>query len=135
MLAVAALTFGWTNVATATEVKGQASKIIDGDSLVVRGVEIRLNGLHAPEYNQKGGQAAKNWMQAQYGGKTLTCVLNGQRSYDRMIGTCYGPQGDDIAASLIAAGLARDCPRYSGGRYTKFETQQSKRFSLPGYCR
>ena len=129
------LAMGWTNAAMATEIKGKASKIIDGDSLVVRGVEIRLNGLHAPEYNQRGGEAAKNWMRTQYGGKTLTCVLSGQRSYDRMIATCYGPQGDDIAASLIAAGLARDCPRYSGGRYAQFETQQSRRFPLPGYCK
>lgn len=134
-LAAAALVLCLSIPAAATEIQGQASKIIDGDSLMVRGVEIRLNGLHAPEYNEKGGQAAKNWMRSQYGGKTLTCVLNGQRSYDRLIGTCYDPQGEDIVAALIAAGLARDCPRYSGGRYAQFETSQSKRFTLPGYCR
>ena len=38
-------------------------------------------------------------------------------------------------AALIAAGLGRDCPRFSGGRYAQFERPEAKRFRLPGYSR
>ena len=126
----------WASLASAdTQIQGRLEMVIDGDTIVVRGIKIRLNGLHAPEWNQPGGSEATNWMRATYGGQRLICVLNGKRSYDRYIGICYGPRGDDIAAGLVAAGLGRDCPRYSGGRYRQFETANSRRFQLPSYCR
>lgn len=121
--------------AVASEIRGRLEYVYDGDTIRVRGAKIRLNGLHAPEWNHPGGREATAFMKSRYGGKTLTCVLNGDRSHDRLIGTCWGPGGEDVAAALVAAGLGRDCPRYSGGRYASFETNGSKRFPLPGYCR
>ena len=38
------------------------------------------------------------------------------RTHGRRVGICY-QQGKDIAEALIRAGLARDCPGFSGGRY------------------
>jgi endonuclease YncB( thermonuclease family) len=65
--------------------------------------------------------------------KRVTCALNGQKTHDRWVGTCY-IDGRDIGTAIIAAGLARDCPRSSGGRYAGDETAQSRTLPLPRYC-
>jgi endonuclease YncB( thermonuclease family) len=74
-------------------------------------------------------------------GRTLRCELNGERTGDRCVGVCY-LEGADIAAKMVAAGLARDCPRFSGGRYREAELQAAaagatigRTYRLPGYCR
>jgi hypothetical protein len=54
---------------------------------------------------------------------------------------CY-LEGSDLAAEMVRAGLARDCPRFSGGRYRAAEAQAAAAgetiggsYRLPGYCR
>lgn len=54
---------------------------------------------------------------------------------------CY-LEGADISEELVRLGLARDCPRYSGGRYEQAEPQAAEQgmtigetCKLPGYCR
>jgi endonuclease YncB( thermonuclease family) len=42
--------------------------------------------------------------------------------------------GRDIGGELIEAGLARDCPRYSHGRYAALEPEAAHRLPLPDYC-
>jgi endonuclease YncB( thermonuclease family) len=74
-------------------------------------------------------------MQRLVAGKRLTCELTGEKTYDRQVGVCYLDDGTEIGAAIIAEGLARDCPRYSGGRYVEFETNKSRTLPFPGYCR
>jgi micrococcal nuclease len=57
------------------------------------------------------------------------------------VGVCY-LEGMDISATVVGAGLARDCPRFSGGRYQQAEAQVAaagatigRTYRLPGYCR
>ena len=42
-------------------------------------------------------------------------------------------RGKDVGAELVRAGLARDCPRYSKGRYARLETPAGavETFDLP----
>lgn len=54
-------------------------------------------------------------------------------THDRLVGACY-LDGSDIGAALIAAGLARDCPRYSGGRFADLETDAHRRLPRHRYC-
>ena len=112
---------------------GTVTHVRDGDTIEVADVPVRLNGVAAPELKEPGGRAGKKFMLDLVSGKTVRCELNGERSYDRVIGVCY-LDGQDIGASIVAAGLARDCPRFSGGRYDEFNTAASKRLPLPGYC-
>ena len=102
-------------------------------TIEVGGVPVRLNGVAAPELNEPIGQDAKRFMVRLVAGKLLRCELNGERSHDRFIGACY-LERQDIGASIISAGLARDCPRFSGGRYDSLNTAASERLPLPGYC-
>lgn len=83
----------------------------------MNGVPIRLNGVDAPENGTRAGNAATAAMKRYLRGKTLTCKLNGERTYDRWVGVCFTEDGQDIGAVMIANGFALDCRRYSGGRY------------------
>ena len=67
-------------------------------------------------------------------GETVTCQLNGERTYDRWVGVCY-LGGQDIGAIAVANGHALDCRRYSGGRYRDLETPAARsRIRRAGYC-
>ena len=118
---------------TAADLEGTVTHVRDGDTIEIGDTAIRLSGLHAPEMDEAGGPAARAFMVDLVEGKRVQCQLEGRRSYDREIGTC-ALDGDDIAGLLIAAGLGRDCPRFSGGRYADLETNASRELRLPRYC-
>ena len=118
---------------TAQELKGRA-RIIDGDTIWLAGVKIRLNGIDAPEAGQPRFRAAARALEKVTAGKIVECQLNGEKSYDRYIGVCFVGE-TDVAAAVIASGNALDCRRYSGGRYKKFETPDARRFIRQApYC-
>jgi len=111
---------------------GQAS-VIDGDTIRVAGQKVRLQGLAAPELNEPGGQASKNAMIEIVKGQQVSCELDGTATHDRVVGICY-VAGRDVAEELVRRGLARDCPRFSRGRYRELETAAGQGLPLPGYC-
>ena len=116
-------------------IKGRVTHVRDADTIVVDGIPIRINGLDAVERGEPGYREAKAWVERLVLGKTLECRLNGQRTHDRMVGTCF-VDGRDFAELVISAGHGLDCPRYSGGRYSGFETPKAKRArTRAGYCR
>ena len=122
---------GSPHVANAQELIGTVTHVRDGDTIEIGDVAIRLQGLHAPEGNEAGGSDATAFMTDLVLGHKLVCDLTGERSHDRLIGICY-LNGKDIAAELVAAGLGRDCPRYSGGRYAPMDRRPD--MLLPDYC-
>ncbi len=114
---------------------GIVVKVRDGDTIEVGKVPIRLNGVSAPELGELLGLKSKEFMRDLVMGKQLRCELSGGKTYDRFVGICYlGEQ--DIGAVVIAKGLALDCPRYSGGRYAKYEVKGAiAKIKLPKYCK
>jgi len=110
-----------------------AALVRDGDTVVVDGTPVRLNGVAAPEKHEPGGHEATEAMVRMIAGRLVTCDLNGQRTHDRMVGVCY-VDGVDLGAMIIGAGRARDCPRFSGGRYAAVDTDASRALPLPDYC-
>jgi endonuclease YncB( thermonuclease family) len=122
-------------IASAETLIGRADHVRDGDTIVVSGVPIRLQGLAAPELGEKWGRASRDAMQRIVAGERLRCERTGERSHDRDIGVCRLDDGRDIAAILISQGLGRDCPRYSSGRYADDEIERSRTLPLPRYCR
>ncbi|WP_170607795.1 thermonuclease family protein [Ruegeria arenilitoris] len=105
--------------------KGRAY-IIDGDTICIKGTKIRLAGIDAPELDQPWGQKSKWAMVNICKGQIITAELDGERSYDRLVGTCYLPDGRDIGAELIKLGLALDLPRFSMGKYRHLEPQGAR---------
>lgn len=118
----------------AEDLQGTVTHVRDGDTIEVGNVPIRLNGLHAPELGDPGGNRAATFMRDLILHKAVTCSLTGEKTYDRFVGTCW-LDGADIAGELVAAGLGRDCPRYSGGRYAALELDSARSMPLPGYCK
>lgn len=113
---------------------GIVTKVRDGDTIEVGKVPIRLNGVSAPELKEPLGPQSKQFMRDQVDGKHVRCELNGDKTHDRFVGICY-LDGKDIGISVIEAGLALDCPRFSGGRYRAVETEVARSaIKLPGYC-
>jgi len=115
------------------QVEGVISRVLDGDTLFVGAVNIRLQGIAAPELDEPFGPEARDFLIAIALGKRARCDLAGERSFDRQVAVCR-VDGQDLGRLMIEAGLARDCPRYSGGRYGPFEVERSKQLPLPGYC-
>jgi endonuclease YncB( thermonuclease family) len=114
---------------------GEVTHVRDGDTIVVGSIPIRLNGLAAPEWDEPGGAAAAQAMIGLVSGRTLRCELDGERTHDRCVGICY-LEDVDISAEMVRRGVARDCPRFSGGRYRGVEAQATARRSgEPTGCR
>ena len=95
--------------------------VIDGDTIVVQHIKIRLAGIDAPELDRPFGQKSKWEMVKICKGQVITVRLTGERSHDRLVGTCHLPDGTDIGAELIKRGLALDWTMFSGGRYRHLE--------------
>lgn len=133
--AIAALVLCLPDISYATEIQGRVTHVRDADTIEVRGIPIRFDGVDAPDRGQPGYEAGQTWMKENYANRMVRCVLTGAKTYDRWVGTCFGSKGENISARVIGAGLARDCPRYSGGKYRKFETAQSRSVPLKKYCR
>lgn len=116
-------------------IEGRVTVVRDVDTIVVAGTPVRLNGVDGPETSTRVGREARAFMDRLVRGQTVTCQLNGDRTYDRWVGTCY-LGGQDIAATAVANGYALDCARYSGGRYRSLETSAARsRIQRAGYCR
>lgn len=92
---------------------GQAYAI-DGNSLRLGGVEIRLEGLDAPEYRQACqvgghdvacGHAARDALAGWLARGPVLCALGGTDRYGRKLGHC-SVAGSEINRELVRAGQA-----------------------------
>ena len=95
--------------------------VIDGDSIVIGNVMIRLAGIDAPELNQPWGQKDKWALFDLCKGQVVRAELDGSMSYDRLVATCYLPDGRNLSVEMVTMGLALDWAKFSGGLYRSFE--------------
>ena len=96
---------------------GQAT-VIDGDTIRVDKLKVRLWGLDAPEMNTDGGVRAKEAMVHLIEGKEVSCEPDGTVSYDRVVAKCF-VGGRDIASFVIEAGVAKPYCKFSGEYYNE----------------
>ena len=130
---IAAMMMTHANAFEVGETVSGSARVVDGDTLEISSVRIRLNGVAAPERNELGGAEATATMKRLTAGKIVRCSLTGKKTYKREVGTCWVGTLD-LGAALIAAGKARDCPRFSAGRYSALEPESVGLLPLPGYC-
>jgi len=99
--------------------EARVSKIVDGDTFTLSGESrrIRVWGLDAPEWDQRGGSGATATLRSLISGKTLRCNVLDIDRYGRLVGQCFLPDGRDIAAEMIRSGAATEYCRYSRGYY------------------
>lgn len=101
--------------------------VIDGDTIVINNVHLRLAGIDAPELDHPWGQRAKYALVQLCKGKTITARIRPEISYDRLVAECFLPDGRDLAAELVRAGLALDWPKFSGGKYRHLEPPDARK--------
>ena len=108
---------------------------IDGDTVVVGGIHVRLQGLDAEELNMTNGPKSREVMIDIIGNQVITCNPDGTRSYNRIVASCFLPDGTDISREIIRRGWALDCAHYSHGRYRADEPAgvRQKLYQAP-YC-
>lgn len=100
---------------------GQA-RAIDGDTLLVSGIRVRLEGIDAPEIGQICSDAAgREWrcgiearraLARLVAGVSVRCEDRGVDKYQRVLGVCRAG-GIDVNAELVRRGLAWAFVSYS----------------------
>jgi len=119
-----------------SEISGLAH-VVDGNTIQVithqDTIKVRL-AIAAPDNSQPGGGEATAFLEQYAEGEPIRCVPDETRLQGHDSGICY-VAGRDIAAAVVRAGLARDCPALSGGRYWPIERPEAQKLSLPGYCK
>jgi endonuclease YncB( thermonuclease family) len=95
--------------------------VIDGDTVEIRGLRVRLFAIDAPEGNQtcerQGqrwacGQAAAERLQALIGPSEITCAGDERDQYGRLLAVC-AVAGVDLNQAMVADGWAIAFRRYS----------------------
>lgn len=106
--------------AQAQALQGPA-RVIDGDSLAVAGMQVRIFGIDAPEGDQPCfdngatvpcGQMAKDALASLIGTSPLTCLGKGTDAYGRMVAVCRIGTAD-LGQALVEAGWAMAFRKYS----------------------
>jgi endonuclease YncB( thermonuclease family) len=82
------------------QVEGVVSRVLDGDTLYVGAVNIRLQGIAAPELDEPLGPEARDFLTAVALGRTAKCELTGERSLDRQVAVCR-IDGQDLGRVMI----------------------------------
>jgi endonuclease YncB( thermonuclease family) len=108
---------------------------IDGDTLVIGGVRVRLEGIDAPETGQTcGGRELSSWacgtaaLEALAGlvaGQRVSCTGSGYDVYGRLLASCTAA-GRELNAEMVRNGLAWAFVRYSQ-RYAALEAEARSR--------
>jgi micrococcal nuclease len=104
------------------ELRGKAW-VIDGDTVDIGGTRIRLSGIDAPEMDHPYGKNAKWTLVTLCKGQEVRAVFEGDLSHDRAVATCYLPDGRDLSAEMVKAGMAIDWKKFSGGKYRGLEPE------------
>ncbi|MCH9765303.1 MAG: thermonuclease family protein [Alphaproteobacteria bacterium] len=105
-----------------------SARVIDGDTLDVAGVRVRLEGIDAPERGQKCrraswtglwksgqwrcGRAATRALERLIAKQAVRCRAQGHDKYGRVIGVCFA-NGKNINAQMVRAGHAWAFVKYS----------------------
>ena len=119
-----------------TELTGPITHVRYGDTIEVGEIAIRLNGLTCDERGTALGDRATAYLRSQVMGKTVTCSLNGERTYDRLVGRCATEELGDIGAQLIAQQLCGRCTRYDSAGVYEDTQKRAGRYAgaMPSYC-
>ena len=101
--------------------------VVDGDSLVIRKTRIRLFGVDAPELGHPHGRNAKWALHALCKGHRVQAEVVARDAHGRTVARCRLPDGRDLSAEMVRAGLAIDWAKFSGGAYRAMEVPGARK--------
>jgi len=140
VLSLVSTAAGFETVATMSGI----GQVKDGDGILFGKVEIRLQGVAAPEDNstklEAGGKESTENLRVLVDGKFVVCHLDGTTAAKRPVGICF-VDGIEVNRYQVQTGHARDCRKFSGGRYLDDELAARRSghelhliYDLPSYC-
>jgi endonuclease YncB( thermonuclease family) len=108
-------------------------RVVDGDSLQMGGLRIRLAGIDSPELTQlcrwwsghvtwRCGEEAKRELEGRVHDEPVTCTPTPESPdrYGRVLAICIAANGDDLGEQMVLAGWALAYRKYST-RYVEQE--------------
>lgn len=124
--------FAFTIIAASQPQQVQAAdvRVVDGDTLVLNGERVRLEGIDAPELAQtcltssgksyRCGLTAKEHLQSLIMQGDVTCRGDETDAYDRKLATCFSGR-KNLNQAMVADGQAYAFLRYSDAYRTEQE--------------
>ncbi len=113
------------------------ARALDGHTLAIGATTIELFGIAAPDLTLFGGYSSLQRLAQLVSGNVVECIPTGRSLRGRMVGRCRIDRRD-LSAAMVAGGVARDCPRQSGGAYADLERRAvvgpAGDFDLPEDC-
>jgi endonuclease YncB( thermonuclease family) len=116
---------------------GTAS-VIDGDTIEIHGERIRIEGIDAPESDQRCTRDGKAWpcgrhsalaLDALLQGTTTACSFSGKDKYGRWLGACRS-EGTDIGQWMTEQGWAVAYRKYSQAYVTQEENARRQKVNI-----
>ncbi len=124
--------------------------VIDGDTMMLEGRSVRLQGIDAPESDQSCERGGASWncgaaatdaLASLVTGERVTCSIVGQDAYGRDLGVCAS-RSFDLNATMVEEGWAVAYRTYSA-EYVPQEVRAkaarkgiwSSQFTLPEFHR
>ncbi len=125
-----------STLAPAETFTDRVTHVRDGDTIVVGRRPIRLDALNCEEKRSQLGKAAKAAMTKLAKGKSVTCILDGGRTWDRETGRC-SVDGRDLGRIMIESRLCGRCAAYDPERDYIPAQKKAGPFKgiTPDYCR
>lgn len=100
------------SVAQADILSGSIWRVIDGDTLIVSNVRVRLVGIDSPEIKQAFGLEAKDHLDQFVGDRVIVEYYTKDR-WNRIVGKVYLDNYElDLGLMQILSGLAWYVPKY-----------------------
>lgn len=139
-LRIAAFATLFAAVPTATHaqsVRGPAT-VVDGDSLAIGVMQVRLFGIDAPEFDQKCfdngvpiacGEMAKAQLQGMIGHGEVSCLSKTTDAYGRMVAVCR-VAGVDVGKAMVENGWATAFRKYSEDYVASEQRAQANRLGI-----
>ena len=108
--------------------EGNVVKILDGDTydVMVNGIQtrIRMYGIDAPEKGMDFYKVSKDYLASLCQGNEIRIEKTDTDRYGRTIARSYLPDGRELGAEMIKAGLAWHFKKYSSDQdLAQFEIQ------------
>lgn len=102
------------------------ARVVDGDTIRIQGISVRLSGIDAPELSQlcdgaTCGVAARAALRRLTFSRTVTCVQETRDRYKRVVARCVA-DGVDLAAAMALSGHALAYRQY-GSAYVAQEDE------------
>lgn len=95
--------------------------VVDGDTICINSIQIRLHGIDAPEIDHPYGKKAKWALVAICKNQRVNAEILSVDDYGRTVAICTLEDGTDVSQEMVKLGMALDWEKFSGGLYRQYE--------------